>query len=124
LRIDQDHVFTDANTLKDPSAYALGDQENSCILTDGSIFPKGYQNIRVTYTAGYATIPANLQMACLWFCTWYYRMREGQNIGRTNKSKEGESAQWLQSIPPYVLTIVNGYKRTEMPFSDSPVWNG
>ncbi|MEY2859127.1 MAG: hypothetical protein RLZZ74_3440 [Cyanobacteriota bacterium] len=124
LRIDPNSVFTDSNTLKDATTYALGDFKNTLILTDGSIFPKGYHNIRATYTAGFAAIPSNLQMACLWFCTWYHRMREGQNIGRSNKSKDGESAQWAQEAPPYIMAVLNNYKKSEVPSLDSPVWNG
>lgn len=124
LRIDADSVFTDPDTLIDSTSYALGDYKNTLILIDGSVFQKGYHNIRVTYTAGFATIPSNLQMACLWFVMWYHRMREGQNIGRASKSKDGESAQWAQVAPPYIMAVLNNYKKSEVPSLDSPVWNG
>jgi len=32
---------------------------------NGYCFTRGFQNISIAYTAGYATIPADLQMACL-----------------------------------------------------------
>lgn len=52
---------TDADTNQD--AYA---DENGLIWArNGQVFARGYGNVLVTYAAGYATVPFDLQMACI-----------------------------------------------------------
>ena len=45
--------------------------ERDC-STDYCYFPSGFQNLQVNYTAGFATIPADLQEACAQYCAWLY----------------------------------------------------
>jgi hypothetical protein len=122
LRIDGGSLFTDPATVIDPADYTLADDGNSLLLIGGT-FPRGYNNVRVTYTAGYTTVPADLQQACLDLCFWKYRTRESGDIGRKQKGKASESEQWHQDWPPGPLAAVMRYKRTEMPGIDAPVQN-
>lgn len=122
LRIDSAAIFTDPATLIDPTAYQIADDGNSVLLL-AQKFPKGYNNVRVIYNAGYAAIPSDLEHACLWLCTWYYRMRESQDIGRKSRSKGDETTEMLQSAPQEVRDCIRRYKRTEFPGSDASVQN-
>jgi len=119
--VDQDSNFG-APTLLDPTTYRIGDDGNSIVLL-GRLFPNGFNNIQVAYTAGYATIPADLQNACLWLVTWYHRMRENQDIGRTGKSKGGETTTIMQSAPDDVKDAINRYKRCEFVGTNRMAWS-
>lgn len=121
LRIDGKSEFTDASTLIPATDYALTDDAQSVVFKRG-YFPKGYRNIRVTYTAGYTTIPADLMNATLWLVHWYHHIRNAADIGRVSKSKEGETVSWSQKAPDYVKDTIARYKRTEF-VSNAPVQN-
>ena len=59
-----------SDTLIDPDDYVLydgtdNDGEPAKIVLDGLTFSLGLQNIKVTYKAGYSTIPADLQLAVI-----------------------------------------------------------
>lgn len=122
LRFDALSVFTDPSTLVDPATYSLADDDMSIIRKNG-FFPDGTKNIKVTYDAGYVTIPSDLEHACLWMVTWYYKIRISEDIGRTSKSKEGESLSYSQEMPNDIRECILRYKRTEMPISGSPIKN-
>lgn len=104
------------------SDYEIADQGTCLVLLNGT-FPRGYNNIEITYTAGYTTIPADLQQAVLDLCFWKHRSRESGDIGRRQKGKGSESEQWYQQWPESALAVVMRYKRTEMPGVDAPVQN-
>lgn len=123
LRIDFEADFTSSDSLIDSDDYRIGDANNTIILVNGQVFSKGFHNIRVIYTAGFSTIPSSLENACLWIVAYYNRMREGQNIGRTSKSKEGESAGYIQNWPPHVKATLDQFRRTEIAGAEVGIWN-
>lgn len=123
LRIDFQSDFTSSDSLIAATDYRIGDDNNTLVLVNGQVFSKGVNNVRVIYTAGFATIPSSLENACLWIVSYYNRMREGQNIGRTSKSKEGESAGYLQQWPPHVKNAIDQFRRTEFPGAEVGIWN-
>ncbi len=127
LRIDEEHVFTDPDTLIDAADYGIGDDANSLILYSGS-FPVGYNNIKVAYTAGYNSTDhpgqlAELELACLWMVEWFYRHRERADMGRTSKAKGDESVGILAEMPSMIRQIVESYRRIEAPLSALPTEN-
>lgn len=122
LRIDGGSLFTDPATIVDSADYTIADDGNSLLLIGGT-YPRGYNNIRITYTAGYATVPSDLEQACLDLCFWRYRTRESGDIGRKQKGKASESEQWHQEWPPSIVSAVMRYKRSDMPGIDAPVQN-
>jgi len=118
LKFDLQSAFTSPETLVDPADYTIGDDKMSIVLHSRQI-PRGYNNVRITYNAGYAAIPSDLEMACLWMVSWFYQIRKADDIGRTAKGKGDESTSWSQAAPEYVTTAINKYKRTEMPTGDA-----
>jgi hypothetical protein len=121
IRIDNSRNWSDAQTLVPSSAYSLSDY-NTTIQYDGS-FPTGYNNIRIIYTAGYATIPSDLKLACLWFVEWFYRHRSREDMGRTTMTKNSESISVLAETPKMINQILLDYQRCEFNNSQSPVRN-
>lgn len=72
-------------------------QANSVIL-DGYEFVEGVQNYRVTYTAGYSTVPADIQQACKELVALYWNASPMKNnwIGlQTANNNAGSATQNL-----------------------------
>lgn len=58
------------------------------IIIDGSFFPFGVQNIRVTYSAGYSSIPYEIQQACKKLMLLYYgEVKKTKTIGKSSVSE-------------------------------------
>jgi hypothetical protein len=77
-------------------------------------FPIGYNNVKMTYTAGYATVPQDLVMANLWASEWFYQHNNRGDTGRTSVSKQGESIGISADFPPMLKTILQPYRRIEL----------
>lgn len=72
------------------SGYVVDDATS--IALEGYFFSQGLQNVVVTYTAGYATIPLDVEqvivkMVCLQF-------RDKDRIGQGSRSMQGESVSY------------------------------
>lgn len=122
LRIDNSSDFTESSTLIDADEYRIGDDKNTLVILSQT-FPKGYNNIRVTFNAGYSTIPSDLEHSCLWMVFYYHKMRIAEDIGRSSRSKGDESTSMIQEAPAEVKNTILRYKRTEFPIANAPVWN-
>jgi len=122
LRIDGQANFTDPSTLIPATDYRLGEDAQSIVLLN-RVFPNGYGNIKAVYTAGYVTVPSDLEHACLWLVSWFQQMRDSKDIGRESKSKGDESVTMLQTSPQYVKDAIARYKRTEFASVESSIWN-
>ncbi len=119
MAIDSDGIFG-PETVVDPSDYRIIDE--GTLLYDG-VLPYGYGNIKVTYNAGYQTIPSDIEMACLLFVEWLYRFRNTGSIGRSGMSKGDESTTILQDIPPIIKSLLDPFRRTEFSVPDRPARN-
>lgn len=104
-------------------AFARGDDEDwmgggnrrgSLSRRRSSAWPSGKGNIQVTYVAGYATVPLDLQLACNELCAWYRQGRK-QGAAVTSASYDGfsqsvqatESGKW----PNTVMNVLNRYRK-------------
>jgi hypothetical protein len=73
-------------------------------------FPAGTQNIRAVYTAGYATVPEDLQQACLVTVQdWLSRL----NVNRQFKSENAKDYSYVNwdkagGLPEEAIAIVKG----------------
>lgn len=121
-------VFIDGNAsfaadTEVPAASIRVADDNNSLLLLGQSFPRGYGNVKVVYTAGYATVPVDLENACLWLVTWYHKMRESGDIGRESKTKGDETITVFHKAPEDVRDTIQIYKRTEMPAAYAPIAN-
>ena len=71
------------------SGYVL---DGSVLRLVGSVFYCGTQNVSVTYTAGYATVPADLEQAVIEHAAMKYRGADRQ--GMASASGGGESVSY------------------------------
>lgn len=75
------------------------------------VFIRGFQNVAVTYTAGYAAIPFDIQEAAKEWCAVRYRAR--RFIGITSKHlATGETVSFSQkAMPDFVKGVLRLYQR-------------
>ena len=80
------------------------------VTLTGYCFDRDIMNVTINYTAGYATVPLELEQACIELISLRYRERD--RIGHTSKSIQGETTAFMvKDMPPSVLTILNNYKK-------------
>lgn len=69
-------------------------------------------NIKLVYVAGYATVPNDLQQACLELVKLLYHGRNERRTGIAAKSKLGENVSYqTDKLPPLIESLINPYKR-------------
>lgn len=77
-------------------------------------FTEGVQNVAVTYTAGYATIPADITQACCVLTSLAYKERD--RMGIDAKTVGGENISFSKDdIPPGVQAVINNYRNVYLP---------
>ena len=82
---------------------------STSISLRGYTFRSDYQNVAVSYTAGYATTPPELAQACIELIAMRYRERD--RIGLSSKGLAGETTTFsIKDMPSSVQTILNNYR--------------
>lgn len=93
-----------------PTAYGFDD--NNIYLTDGSVFTKGKRNITVTYTAGFTTVPTDLEQVCVDLVATKYRERD--RIGLDSKALAGETTAFsTRDFPNRAKAILTQYRKVD-----------
>lgn len=108
----------------DPESYYV-DKEIMIIRISG-IFPKGYRNIKLEYTAGLGLIdalPADITWACLELVAWYYNTSSNHRIGVISQGKLGENVNFEQLLPKHIELLLQPYVRFEFPDASVGVRN-
>ncbi len=84
------------------------------LVLRGFAFTRGVRNIAVTYTAGYAATPPEVEQACIELVALRYRERE--RIGHVSKSLGGETVAFSQKdMSDDIKTILSLYRRVAAP---------
>lgn len=117
LRISSERDWTSAQTLIDSSSYGISSDKLGVTYYAGH-FPRGFDNIRLSYRAGYEVIPADLQLGCLWAAEWFYLHNNRGDQGRTTASKGGESIGILSEVPGMIKSIIDSYRRMDLASSN------
>lgn len=90
-----------------PVGYAFDEQS---LLYIGGRFARGRRNVVVTYTAGYASMPADLVQANIEAAALKYRQKD--NVGWSSKSLAGESISLVVTdFPSSVRSLLVNYRR-------------
>jgi hypothetical protein len=81
------------------------------ILLRGFRFCRGVQNVAISYTAGYSSVPLDLKQAAIEAFALSYRQRV--RIGEKSNSMSGQVtiAFDMSDVPPRSLTVFNQYRR-------------
>ena len=107
IRYDVSRVFG-ADTILDADRYALID--NGVVRFHNGYAGNASQMLMVTYSAGYATIPADLEYAALMFAEWLHNHRNDQRIGMASKGKSQETISFREGIPKEILAMLDPYR--------------
>jgi uncharacterized phiE125 gp8 family phage protein len=126
--VDGDSVF-DMNSLIPSDDYRL--EKDIMVSYITRVFPRGYSNIRVDYTAGYGTvspaetgdIPSDLKWACSELASWFYNSTSNRRIGVVSKGKLGESVSYEQRLPQHVELLLEPYVRHEFAHANVQIKN-
>lgn len=70
-----------------------------------SRLPRGRLNIRIDYTAGFATIPASVQQACVDLAQWMYQ--SGSHDYALKAEKLGVASYEYANAPKWPATVLN-----------------
>ena len=93
-------------TSRDASSYALYGQLGLLRLKSAA-FPRGKKNVRVQYTAGYATIPNDLEQAAIELVALKCYDRGRNRLGLASKGGASDAFH----LPDEVKAILDIYKR-------------
>ena len=90
------------------NGYILSASRTGLVLR-GYRFTEGVENVVVTYTAGYASTPADVDQACKELIALRYKERD--RIGYVSKSVGGEVVAFSQKdMSEGVKTLLNAYR--------------
>lgn len=81
------------------------------VLLRGYRFNRGVQNVQLSYTAGYSSVPLDLRQAAIEAFALSYRQRV--HIGEKSNSMGGQVSIGfdLSDVPPRSLSVFNQYRR-------------
>lgn len=80
------------------------------LYLSGTAFNRGIQNVTVTWTAGYASVPPDIEQACIDLVALRYRERD--RIGLASKGMAGETTSYSQrDLPANAATLLQVYRR-------------
>lgn len=80
------------------------------IFLNGYAFTRGFNNCVLSYTAGYSSIPLEIEQACFELIGLRYKERD--RIGHVSKSLGGETVAFVQKdMTDDVKTILKNYKK-------------
>ena len=101
-----------ADALIDSDDYVIDNEEfigSVRLFQNTVIFTTGVKNVKITYNAGYSTIPKDAARACIMLVAYYFN-RQGSE-GMTAQSLGGKSESYTdEALPLYIRQMVNKYK--------------
>jgi hypothetical protein len=121
--IDVTSVVVDGQTIPQGSNPGQSTQVDGWMLVESYriellgatyAFTGGIQNVVITYDAGYASVPSDVDQA---LCELVgYRYRERDRIGQRSKSLDGGgSVSYLIDVfPPSVKAVIDSYRRVNI----------
>jgi len=109
---DLDRTYGSDTLIDSDNLAILPDGLAYKIVYDGGTFQVGIRNLKVEYTAGYTSIPNDLQQACLEVIAYYFKNTEDNRFGVTTRTMGGGSVTIeTTDIPKSALRILERYKR-------------
>lgn len=106
-------AYTESTSIYN-SGWFIYSKEAGLLGLRGYEWLQGAQNIELVYTAGYATIPEDLQEACIKQVLWHYKQGKGAHLlGVSGKSLADGSVNLYatNALLPEVKEVLMRYKR-------------
>jgi hypothetical protein len=111
INIDSDWKFTTDTVV--PSTDYVVYRDDGHIFMKGEIFKSGFQNVRITYAAGYSSdaIPYDVKRAAVELAQFYWnRENKKDRIGVRNESFEGGSRSFETDMPWSVIKLLEHHR--------------
>jgi len=113
-------VSINTGPLDNPNWFALSASYYNYRAENGSLYvicgtPKGRQNLKVVYTAGYKVadstypVPFDLQLAARSLVAKFYQKRMAQGV--LNENIGGASVNWNEEMDPTIVRMLEPFKR-------------
>lgn len=84
------------------------------VALTGYVFTSGMGNVTVTYTAGFASVPYDIEQACIEAVSLRYKAKD--RLGVNSKSLAGESISFTNDdFPDYVTRVLRQYQMVGIP---------
>ena len=109
INMDVNRSFSSETELSS-SDYRCNDELGIIKLYDKEK-PEGEDVIKVTYSAGFTSIPTDLEQAVLETLNWNWNRFQSNNIGYTNLSGDGMSAMPELKIPSSAYQVIMSYRK-------------
>ena len=113
VSVEKRDSVTESYTTVPTTDYYLEKTTDSVLYVTGSIYknwPKGPGSVRVTYTAGYAETPADLQLAIIDLINFYYK--DEYKGRRTLAGATLENVPVVEAVgfPAHIKRVLDLYK--------------
>lgn len=83
---------------------------NRSLVLEGYSFAKGLGNVQIDYTAGYSTVPADIEQACIE--TILLALERRSHIDVSSKSLAGETVSFITAdLPPSARKALDPHRR-------------
>jgi len=105
-------VYINGTLVSQSTSYAMEGwiQVGDFLYLRGRTFTTGYGNVSITYTAGFANVPYDLEQACIEITSWRYK--EKDRIQQNNKSIQGENISFnLNMVSESTKSTLMEYSR-------------
>jgi hypothetical protein len=102
-------------SVLDSTAYFLDKSTDAVIrIVSGKAAPwaEGPGAVRITYTAGYSSVPADLRLAVYDLITYYLRdeHKERKTLAGASIQNEGVQSRYAVQFPPHIKRVLDLYK--------------
>lgn len=120
LRLKNRYIYEDftisvevnGGSNENPSWVALGENEYQVYPDAGVIYLEskiaGRRNIRVTYKAGFSTIPADIELVATTMVGRFFNRRK--SLGLTNEGFEGVNQNWVDKMSADEKIVLDNYR--------------
>ena len=87
------------------------DEPAGIIILKNLYFYRGRLTIKITYTAGYTTIPYDLEQAAIRLVDYWYQKDKYKRTDIKSVSHDGRTIEYINDIPADVKKIASFYSR-------------
>lgn len=105
-------LIIDGKVISQSSAYGESGwrQANRSIMLTGYRFTRGAANVQINYIAGYTTVPADIEQACIE--TLLLALERRSHIDVSSKSLAGETISYITAdLPPSARKLLDPHRR-------------
>jgi hypothetical protein len=120
VRFSENGIFTSSSTIVSSDLYSIGSRGLSINLKNGILTPRGRGSVKVSYTAGYTTIPKDLKFAALKQLQYMYKqigkgdgMTGLKMISKMNEAQTKDDSIGSSGLISEAEGMVRGYQRFE-----------